>query len=117
MNHERNVRKMRERRKVRIRARLFGTPNRPRLSIFRSNRYLAVQVIDDEAKRTIASASTRTLKEKGAKAVKATKLAAALAQELKKRGVTSLVFDKGPYAYHGRVRAVAEELRKEGMQF
>jgi large subunit ribosomal protein L18 len=117
MNHERSIRKIRERRKARIRARLFGTSERPRISVFRSNRYLAVQAIDDGAQRTIASASTRTIKEKGAKATKAEKLATLIAGELKKKGIASVVFDKGPYAYHGRVRAVAEGLRKEGMQF
>ena len=117
MNHERNLRTVRERRKARVRARIFGTPVRPRLSVFRSNQYLAVQIIDDASGRTIVSASTRTLKEKAAKAAKAQKLASVVAVALKKLGIASLVFDRGPYAYHGRVRAVAEALRREGIQF
>lgn len=106
-------------RKARNRAKLFGTALRPRLSVFRSNRYVSVQLINDEKGVTIASASTRALhNEKGkmTKSAAAKKLGEMIAATAKKLGITSVVFNKGPYRYHGRVQAIAEGAREAGLK-
>lgn len=104
-----------ERRARRTRAKLFGTAERPRLSVFRSNRYLYAQLIDDERGRTILSASTHDVEKKGAKVEKSVILGDLLAKKAKEKGIASMVFDRGPYRYHGRVKGVAEALRNSGI--
>lgn len=109
----------RQLRKNRSRAKIFGTPEKPRLSIFRSNKYTYVQLIDDSRGRTLASASTQELNEKGKKAKKlelAKALGELIAEKAKKAGVKSAVFNRSFYKYHGRVKAVAEGAREAGLK-
>jgi large subunit ribosomal protein L18 len=115
----------RDRIKFRIRKRLQGTPEQPRLSVFRSGAHIYVQVIDDLAGRTVAAASSlepsvkatladgaRGGNRKGAEMVGRT-----IAERLKEKGITKVVFDRNGFLYHGRVRAVAEAARQAGLQF
>lgn len=111
--------KIRNRRSNRVRARISGTAEKPRLSIFRSNKYLYVQLIDDSASRTIMSFSTFGADKKKSKETKISASAAlgkAVAAGMKKAGLQAVIFDRGRYAYHGRVQAVAEALREEGIK-
>ena len=115
----------RDRIKLRLRKRIAGTPERPRLSVFRSSAHIYVQVIDDRTGTTLASASTAepSLKgslEKGARGgnVKgAEAVGAAIAERLKAKGITSVVFDRNGFLYHGRIKAVAEAARQAGLEF
>ncbi len=101
----------------RVRAKVRGTAERPRLNVYRSNQNLSLQVINDQAGKTIASASTMSDKKaKGTKTELAKQVAQDLAKKLKAAKITKLVFDRGHYKYHGRVRAVAEVMREEGFQ-
>ena len=106
-----------------IRKRIFGTPERPRLSVHRSLKNLYCQVIDDMSSRTLISFSTADkefLKSIGKKAKKtdaASKLGAFFGKQLKEKGIQKVAFDRGGYPYHGRVKAVAESLRQSGIQF
>lgn len=111
--------KIRDRRSNRVRARISGTATKPRLSIFRSNKYLYAQLIDDSSGKTVLSFSTLgddKNKSKENKISKATKLGKQVAAGMKKIGLETVIFDRGRYAYHGRVQAVAEALREEGIK-
>jgi large subunit ribosomal protein L18 len=111
-------RQARERRHRRIRGKVSGTAERPRLAIFRSNRGIFAQLIDDQAGRTLASASWLGLKSfSGNKTDQAAEVGKALAAAAKQAGVESCVFDRGGYLYHGRVKALAEGAREGGLQF
>lgn len=105
----------RTRRHARIRARVSGTAERPRLSIFKSNRFLYAQVIDDTKGMTIAAASTKDAK--GTMLEKATALGGAIASAALKKQCKQVVFDRGGYLYTGRVKAVADAARKAGLNF
>ncbi len=103
-------------RKKRIRARLTGTTERPRLSVYRSLKQITAQVIDDTAHRTIAGASTKHVK--GTSNVAGAKdLGALIAKKAKEQGITTVVFDRNGYKYHGCIKAVAEAAREGGLQF
>ncbi|MDO8584607.1 MAG: 50S ribosomal protein L18 [bacterium] len=105
-------------RKARNRAKIFGSASTPRLSVFRSNHYTSVQLINDEKGLTIASASTRALHKGKAKLQKlaaAKELGGIIAAAAKKAGIASAIFNKGQYKYHGRVKAVAEGAREGGL--
>ena len=110
----------RTRRHARLRKKVAGTPERPRLAVNRSARHLVVQLIDDQAGRTLAAASTmeadvRALDgDKKARAAKVGELVAARAREA---GVTAVVFDRGGYGYHGRIAALADAAREGGLEF
>jgi large subunit ribosomal protein L18 len=104
-----------ERRRKRNRAKIFGTAKKPRLSVFRSNKYTYAQLIDDFKGVTLVSASTRGLK-KGSKISQAKALGELLAEKAKKSGIKAAVFNKGPYLFHGRVRAVAEGAKTAGLE-
>lgn len=109
--------KKRDRRQIRNRAKISGTEIKPRLSVFRSNRFTTAQLINDVSGKTLAAASTREFaKEKGSKTEKAKKLGAVLAEKAQKLGITQAVFNKGPYLYHGRVKAIAEGAREKGLK-
>lgn len=111
-----NVR--RTRRKIGLRKRLFGTPERPRLSVFRSSKHLYAQIIDDLAGKTLASASTVDQKaEKGANVEAAKVVGKALAEKAKAAGVSAVAFDRNGFKYHGRVKALADAAREGGLQF
>lgn len=105
-----------QRRKIRTRNSIKGT-DRPRLSVFRSNKYIFAQLIDDVKNVTIVGASEKTLKAKGTKSEKAKALGLFIAEKAKAKKVTKIVFDRGSYAYHGRVKQVAEGLREGGLDF
>ena len=108
----------RKRRHRRVRGKVAGTADRPRLAVFRSNRGIGAQLIDDEAGRTLASASWLTLKlSSGPKVEQATEVGKALAAAAKKAGVERCVFDRAGYLYHGRVKALADGAREGGLQF
>ena len=112
--------KIRSRRANRVRAKITGTKERPRLSIFKSNQYVYAQLIDDESQKTIISASTRGFKKgksKGAlKTSDAVELGKLLAGLAKEAGIKNAILDRGRYAYHGRVKAVSEGLKAEGIK-
>jgi large subunit ribosomal protein L18 len=117
-SHDR--RRARLRRHRRVRKTLIGSADRPRLAVFRSARHIYVQVIDDTTGRTIASASTLDASIKGAKAAKkdsAVRVGALIAERVKAAGVTKVAFDRGGYAYHGRIAALADAAREGGLEF
>ncbi len=106
--------------RYRIRKKVSGTAQKPRLSVFRSNSDIYVQLIDDTNGTTLASASSRDkdiLAQKGTKSEKSKLVGAALATKAKALGVTTCVFDRGGYLYHGRVKSVADGARESGLQF
>jgi large subunit ribosomal protein L18 len=108
---------LRRKRHERLRLRLAGTAERPRLSVFRSTRFIYAQVIDDASGRTLAAASSREAGLAGGpgKVDTARSVGKALAERAKKAGVTSVVLDRGGYQYHGRVRSLAEGAREGGL--
>lgn len=113
-------RRARIRRHRRVRKNVIGSAQRPRLAVFRSARHIYVQVIDDTTGRTIASASTLDASLKGSKDAKkdnAAKVGALIADRVKAAGVTKVAFDRGGYAYHGRVAALADAAREGGLEF
>jgi large subunit ribosomal protein L18 len=102
----------------RIRAKVAGTPERPRLSVFRSSKYIYAQVIDDAAGRTLAAASSRESDLAGGARIERSKaVGQRLAERAKAAGVETVVFDRGGYRYHGNVKALAEGAREAGLQF
>lgn len=101
-------------RKSRSRGKIFGTKETPRLSVFRSNKYIYAQLIDDESSKTLFSASTRGKKMKKTEAAKAVGLA--VADAAKKIGVKNIILHRGAYRFHGRVKAVAEGIREGGIK-
>ncbi len=103
-------------RQRRVRAKIFGTTGKPRLAIFRSNKYTYVQLIDDTKGQTLASASTLELNKKGKKTELAKELGTLIAEKAKKAGVKMAVFNRSSYKYHGRVKAVAEAAREAGLK-
>ena len=112
------VREARLRRHKRVRHKVLGTAERPRLVVFRSNRGIFAQLVDDEAGRTLASASWLANRgHKGTKTEQAAEVGKALAAAAKKAGVEACVFDRAGYLYHGRVKALAEGAREGGLQF
>jgi large subunit ribosomal protein L18 len=113
------VSQARQRRHKRVRKRVFGTAERPRLVVFRSNRGIEAQLVDDVEGKTLAAASWLQLKKsfKGNKTAQATEVGKLLAQNAKKAEVEEAVFDRGGYLYHGRVKALAEGAREGGLRF
>ena len=112
-------RQARERRHKRVRRIVSGTAERPRLCVFRSNHGIEAQLIDDLEAKTLASASWLNLKKsfKGNKTDQANEVGKLLAANAKKAGVETVVFDRGGYLYHGRVKALAEGAREGGLNF
>lgn len=111
---------MREIRHTRIRRTMHGTAATPRLNVFRSNTGIYAQIIDDDSATTLVSASTldKELKlEKTSNIEAAKKVGALLAEKAKKAGITKVVFDRGGYLYHGRVQALADAARENGLEF
>jgi large subunit ribosomal protein L18 len=113
------VREARLRRHRRVRRRLFGTAERPRLVVFRSNRGIQAQIVDDVGAKTLASAGHTQLKKtfKGTKSEQAAEVGKLLAANAKKAGIETVVFDRGGYLYHGRVKALADAAREGGLTF
>ncbi|NCN53033.1 50S ribosomal protein L18 [Candidatus Wolfebacteria bacterium] len=116
MNNLKEKRAKKIRRKNRNNSRFFGTKSAPRLSVFRSNKFIYAQLIDDEAKKTLISTSSRGLS-KGTKTEQAKTIGEQLAEKALKEGIKKAVFNKGPYTYHGRVKAVADGAREKGLKF
>jgi large subunit ribosomal protein L18 len=115
-----NARAARRHRHVRIRKKLSGTTARPRLCVFRSLKHIYAQVIDDTRGTTLVSASTvdPALRETAGKKVeRARAVGLAIAERAKAAGITQVVFDRGGYLYHGRVKALAEAAREGGLEF
>ena len=111
---------LRRRRHRRVRRRVEGTAERPRLAVFRSNKHITAQLIDDLAGRTLASASSvePSLREtSGGNIAAATAVGSLVASRAKSAGITTVVFDRGGFAYHGRVAALADAARAEGLEF
>ena len=112
------VREARLRRHRRIRGKVAGTAERPRLAVFRSNRGVFAQLIDDQSGKTVAGASWVGLKGfTGDKTAQAKEVGKQLAAAAKQAGVEAVVFDRGGYLYHGRVKALAEGAREGGLKF
>jgi len=103
-------------RRLRVRAKFHGTAERPRLSVNRSNKHMFIQAIDDVKGITLFSGSDHDVKDAGTKTEKAVAIAKLIAEKAKKSNVTKFVFDRGSYRYHGRVKAVADTLREQGIQ-
>ena len=113
------TRQARERRHRRIRGKVAGTAERPRLAVFRSNKGIFAQLVDDESGKTLAGASWLGLPKsfKGNRIEQATEVGKAVAAAAKKAGIESVVFDRGGYLYHGRVKALADGAREGGLKF
>jgi large subunit ribosomal protein L18 len=113
------VSQARKRRHRRVRSKMHGTAERPRLVVFRSNKGISAQLVDDDNGRTIASAGWMQLKKtfKGDKSEQAAEVGKLLAAGAKKAGVEAVVFDRGGYLYHGRVKALADGAREGGLKF
>jgi large subunit ribosomal protein L18 len=112
MNTKRKIR-----RKIRTRAKVQGTTERPRLSIHRSNKFVYAQLIDDGSGKTVVGASQKEVKATGSKTEIAKELGKLIAQKAIASKVKKVVFDRGSYAYHGRVKALAEGAREGGLEF
>jgi large subunit ribosomal protein L18 len=113
------VRQARERRHKRVRKGVSGTAERPRLVVFRSNRGIEAQLVDDLAGKTLAAASSLHLAKsfKGNKTEQAAEVGKALAEAAKKADIETVIFDRGGYLYHGRVKALADAAREGGLKF
>ena len=112
------TRQLRERRRRRVRGKVSGTAERPRLAVFRSNLGISAQLIDDLGGKTVAAASWQQLKKfKGSKSEQAKEVGKLLAASAKQADVETVVFDRGGYLYHGRVKALAEGAREGGLRF
>ena len=107
----------RERRHRRIRARVQGTAERPRLAVSKSNRYIAAQLIDDVAGKTLLGMTTRSLSGDATRSEKARELGTRVARAAKERGITDVVFDRGGYMYTGNIKACADGAREGGLTF
>ena len=121
-NTHRQVQTRRLRRQRRVRNRLFGTPERPRLAVFRSSKHIYAQVINDQTATTLVSASTMDPEIKGQLAYGGNKAAAevvgrVVAERARKAGIDKICFDRRSYKYHGRVEALAQAARAAGLQF
>ena len=115
MINKKSRNEMRKVRHIRVRKQVSGTSSIPRLNVYRSNKNIYAQIVDDEKKVTLASASS--MKEKGNNLETAKKVGEAIAKEAKKKKINKVVFDRGGYLYHGRVKALAEAARENGLEF
>lgn len=113
MNTPKSQRKLRH---ARVRAKVSGTSTKPRLNVFRSNSHIYVQLIDDEAGRTLAAASSAEIKSKGKKTDLASAVGKLAAEKALKAGIKEAVFDRGGYQYHGRIKNLAEAAREAGLK-
>lgn len=111
----------RERRKKRIRKKVWGTEDKPRLCVYKSNRYIYAQLVDDTRGITLAFASSVEYKEKGKVNAKSVEIARKVGEKLGKiaieKGIKRVVFDRSGYPYHGRIKALADGVREQGVEF
>jgi large subunit ribosomal protein L18 len=112
-----DTRAARARRHRRIRVTLSGTTQRPRLNVFRSLQHIYAQIIDDSTGTTLAAASTLGAEVSGTKSDRARAVGKAVAERAKEKGISSVVFDRGGYKYHGRIKALADAAREAGLDF
>ena len=105
------------RRANKTRSKVVGTKQRPRLSVFRSLNHISAQIIDDTSSNTLVSVSDKEIKSKGTKLEKATEVGKLLAKKGKDAKISKVVFDKGSYKFHGRVKAIADAARDGGIEF
>jgi large subunit ribosomal protein L18 len=112
MNKEKRLK-----RKKRIRAKIFGTKERPRLSVFRTNQHFYAQIIDDEEGKTLVGVNSLQFKEKLTNKEKVIKVAEILAEKAKEKGIKKIVFDRDGFSYKGRIKIFAEKLRELGLEF
>lgn len=103
--------------KLRVRSKMLGTAERPRLTVFRSNKQIYAQVIDDLAGKTLAAASSLKIADKAPKKELAAKVGELIAKSAQDAGVTSVIFDRNGYLYHGRIKELADAARKGGLKF
>jgi large subunit ribosomal protein L18 len=113
---------IRRRIRARIRKKLSGTPERPRLAVFRSQSHIYAQIINDDAGRTLCAASSldegvRSDAKRGSNVAAATAVGKLIASRAREKGIEAVVFDRGGFQYHGRVRALAEAAREGGLKF
>jgi large subunit ribosomal protein L18 len=106
---------LRTRRHIRVRAKVAGTAEKPRLVVFRSLKHMSAQLVDDVAKRTLMTVTDAGLT--GKKTEKSTEVGKRVAEKAKAAGITKVVFDRAGYQYHGRVKAVADGAREGGLEF
>lgn len=116
MNAGTTKREQRRRRQNRIRAKAFGTAEKPRLSVFRSNKFIYAQIIDDKSGKTLVSANDMDLKKKG-KVSRAEAVGKLLAERAMEKKIGAVIFDRGGFIYTGRVKALAESARAGGLKF
>ena len=109
--------KARLKRHKRVRAKISGTAARPRLAVYRSNANISAQIIDDVAGKTLASANSLGIKEKMTKCEQAAKVGELIAKKAQEAGVTTVVFDRNGFLYHGRVKQLADAARNAGLKF
>jgi large subunit ribosomal protein L18 len=122
MEHSKRLRQLRQRRAFRVRKRVRGTTERPRLSVARSHKHISVQVIDDLTGKTLVAASSQDKKlcsklKRGGNASAAQEVGKAIAERAIAAGIKAVCFDRGPYRYHGRVAALANAAREGGLSF
>jgi len=117
MDKNKEKKQRQARRHGRVRAKVSGTAACPRLSVFRSNRGMFLQLIDDEAGKTLVSATSVEVKAKGKKVEISKELGKLIAEKAKAKKISAVVFDRGSYKYHGRVQAVAVGAREGGLEF
>ncbi len=106
---------LRDRRHNRVRAKISGTAARPRLAVYKSNKFISAQVIDDEAEKTLAAAHGRSFP--GSLSVQAVAVGKAVAEAAKKAGIDTVVFDRGGFEYGGQIKMVADAARENGLTF
>lgn len=114
MNTSKQQRKLRH---ARVRARVSGTADKPRLNVFRSNTHIYAQLIDDATGKTLVAASSHEVKSKGKKAELAAQVGKLAAEKALKAGIKQVVFDRGGYQYHGRIKNLADAARENGLNF
>jgi len=114
---KKSLNKIRKRRACKVRAKILGTGEKPRLSLFRSNKYIYVQLIDDTEGKTLVSTSTYGLKKSSTKGKinEAVQLGKIIAEKAKEKSISKVIIDRGRYKYHGRIKAVAESLKENGI--
>lgn len=117
MNQRKKLNKIKTLRKKRTRTKIKSASKRLRLSIFKSNKYIYAQLIDDTTQKTLASSSSKTLKEKAKNVETAKKIGQEIGEKAKKIGIKNITLDKGHYTYHGCVKALAEGARETGLNF
>ncbi len=113
---QKRIQKNKEHRQVRVRAKIFGTAKRPRLCVFKSNKGLFLQLIDDQTSKTLVSVDTKAIKDKGTKLEISAKAGELLAKKAEEKGIKEVVFDRRGNKYHGRVKSVADVAREAGLQ-